>query len=34
MPTPEAGPLLEETEELIMIFSASIKTARQKVVGR
>ena len=30
----ETRPLLEETEELIMIFSASIKTARQTVVGR
>jgi len=30
----EIKSLLKETEELIMIFSASIKTARQKVVGR
>jgi len=30
----ETKPLLEETEELIMIFSASIKTARQTGVGR
>ena len=26
-------PLLKETEELIMIFSASIKTARKNIVG-
>ncbi|MFA7160936.1 MAG: hypothetical protein WC299_16695 [Kiritimatiellia bacterium] len=30
----QTEPLLKETEELIMIFSASIKTARKNIVGR
>ena len=30
----ETNPLLKETEELIMIFAASIKTARKADVGR
>jgi four helix bundle protein len=29
----ETGTLLSETEELLMIFSASIKTARKRAVG-